>query len=156
MEQLSKYLYMWYYAAAIKAVVVAALGYTCVTQNWFIMAKDAPASITIYSVIILYVIITTPVALKLFSMHVSKLATVTEETDKLSRYKTYATWRITIIAIGLFAAIFFYYVLQQKALLWVAGISAIALYFCKPTPEKIENDLAVKTETPDEEPEEKE
>ena len=129
MKQLIKSLYFWYYAAAIKAVIMAALGYACVTQNWFVMAKDAPASVTIYSIIILYVIITTPAALKLFSVYVKKLTLITDETEKLARYKTYAKWRITIITIGLLAAIFFYYTLQQGALLWVAGISAISLYF---------------------------
>ena len=154
MKQLTKSLYFWYYAAAIKAVIMAALGYACVTQNWFVMAKDAPASVTIYSIIILYVIITTPAALKLFSVYVKKLALVTDETEKLARYKTYAKWRITIITIGLLAAIFFYYTLQQGSLLWVAGISAISLYFCKPTTEKIENDLASTTDKPNEEPKE--
>ena len=51
MKQLTKSLFFWYYAAAIKAVIMAALGYACVTQNWFEMAKDAPASVTIYSII---------------------------------------------------------------------------------------------------------
>ena len=154
MKQLTKSLYFWYYAAAIKAVIMAALGYACVTQNWFVMAKDAPASVTIYSIIILYVIITTPAALKLFSVYIKKLTLITDETEKLARYKTYAKWRITIITIGLLAAIFFYYTLQQGALLWVAGISAISLYFCKPTTKKIENDLASTTDTPNEEPKE--
>ena len=154
MKQLTKSLYFWYYAAAIKAVIMAALGYACVTQNWFVMAKDAPASVTIYSIIILYVIITTPAALKLFSVYVKKLASITDETEKLARYKTYAKWRMTIIAIGLLAAIFFYYTLQQGSLLWVAGISAISLYFCKPTAAKIETDLATTDDKPSEEPKE--
>ena len=152
MKQLIKSLKFWYYSAALKAVITASLGYMCVYYNWFIMPKDTPASVAIYSIIILYVIITTPAALKLFSVYVKKLASITDETQKLARYKTYAKWRITVITIGLLAAIFFYYTLQQGSLLWVAGISAISLYFCKPTTEKIENDLASTNDTPNEEP----
>ena len=149
MKELTKKLNLWYYATFIKAILVAVLGYQCVAQNWFTMAPEAPASVVIYTIIILYVIITIPAALKLFSVYVKKLALVTDETKKWRRYKIYAKIRMTVVTTGLLFALFFYYTLQQEALIWVAGISAIALYFCKPTLAKIENDLTPITESKD-------
>jgi len=141
MKELTKKLNFWYYGAFVKAILVALLGYYCLTYNWFVMTPDAPASVVIYTVIIMYVIITIPAALKLFSVYVKKLTLITDETEKRARYKKYAQIRITVITLGLLFALFFYYTLQQGSLLWVAGISAISLYFCKPTLVKIENDL---------------
>lgn len=141
MKELTKKLNFWYYGAFVKAILVALLGYYCLKYNWLVMTPDAPASVHIYTIIILYVIITIPVALKLFSLYVKKLALITDETEKLARYKKYAQIRITVITLGLLFALFFYYTLQQDSLLWVGGISAISLYFCKPTLVKIENDL---------------
>ena len=142
MKNLVKTLNLWYYCAFVKAILVALLGYYCVVEEWFMMPKESPTSVIIYTIIILYVIISIPAALKFFSVYVKKLTLVTDKTKKLARYKKYAQIRIAVVTIGLLFALFFYYTLQQPSLLWVAGISAISLYFCKPTRLKIENELA--------------
>lgn len=141
MKHLAKRLSWWYYAIFLKAILVATLGYFCVLNQWLMFQPEDSISVTIYSFIILYVITSTPLALKLFNNHVQKLVNITDTQEKLEHYERYAKIRLLVVTFGLLTALFFYYTLQQQALLWVAGISAIALYFCKPSLAKIEQDL---------------
>ncbi|MGN0187801.1 MAG: hypothetical protein ACI392_08690 [Paludibacteraceae bacterium] len=142
MEKLRKTLILWYYGAFVLAVFAATLGYFCVTRQWFVVAPKTQANTMIYTFVILYVIVTTPLILKWFSRVVERLRAVPDVADKYRRYGRVAKVRLVVVMLGLLASLFFYYVLCEQSLLWLAGISAIALYFCKPTRAKVEQDLS--------------
>ena len=142
MEKLRKTLIFWYYGAFVLAVAAATLGYFCVTRQWFVVDPKTPANVAVYTIIILYVIVSTPLILKWFSRMVARLHAVPDAADRCRRYGRVAKVRLAVVTVGLLASLFFYYVLCEQSLLWLAGISAIALYFCKPTRNKVEQDLS--------------
>ncbi len=141
MEKLSKTLIFWYYGAFLLAVASATLGYFCLERGWLVIAPQTDANIAIYTILILYVIISTPLILKFFSKKVEKLRALDDENEKLRRYACLAKIRLSIVGFGLITSMFFYYVLCETSLLWLGGIAAVALIFCKPTKAKIEQDL---------------
>lgn len=142
MEKLRKTLILWYYGAFVLAVAAATLGYFCVARQWFVVAPKTQANTMIYTFIILYVIVSTPLILKWFSRMVARLRAVPDADDRCRRYGRVAKVRLAVVTVGLVGSLFFYYVLCEQSLLWLAGIAAIALYFCKPTCAKVEQDLS--------------
>lgn len=140
---MSKRLLIVYYSTFLVAVLAAMLGYFCLSRGWFVVEKGTNANTTIYSIIILYVICSTPLVLKFFGRLVAKIRQIPDEKLRQKRYNCLVVSRLAVVTLGLAASLLFYYVLQENSLLWLAGISAIALYFCKPTADKVAQDLAV-------------
>ena len=144
---MKKRLLILYYCTFVLAVVAATLGYFCVKNGWLVIEKGTAANMAIYGVIILYVICSTPLVLKFFGRFAAKIRKIEDEKLRQKRYTCLVATRLGLVALGLVASLFFYYILTENSLLWLAGISAIALYFCKPTADKVDQDLE-----PDDEP----
>lgn len=138
---MTKRLLTIYYCTFVAAIVAATLGYFCLSRDWLVIEKGTAANTAIYSIVILYVICTTPLVLKFFRHFVAKIRRIADENVRRKRYICLVASRLAVVTLGLMASLFFYYVLRENSLLWLAGISAIALYFCKPTRDKIEQDL---------------
>lgn len=142
----------WYYGAFAAAVLAATLGYFCLSRGWFVIARQTQANVAVYATLILYVLATTPLVLKFFGRFVARIRLVPDEGERQRRYARLVVARLAVVTLGLAASLFFYYVLQENSLLWLAGISAIALYFCKPTRAKVEQDLSPDDDTQPAEP----
>jgi hypothetical protein len=101
-----------------------------------------PLSIALSSMVILYMLISIPLALGLFFKMTKKWSSINEEKLKLSKYEQGAKLRLLVIGIGLLASIIVFYILRSNiSLIYCAGIGAIALLFCKPTEAKMISDL---------------
>lgn len=138
-----------YYVFLILAVVAAMVGYNLSYNHLMTLENALPdrstLGVTLYTIMLWYVIISLPLTLKLFSMAVKKLKTLPDDGTREKKYINYSILRITIISVGLILSILGFYLIPNKSLFWLAGISAIGLIFCKPTEKRINADL----ETPE-------
>ncbi len=129
-----------YYIALILIIVTAMAGYNLAYTKGIYLATDHPTSVALYTIILWYVIITFPLSFWGFSQLLKRLKDKSEE-EQEKMYSRYAVIRLVVITVGLLASIAGLYMLQQKSLLWLAGIGAIGIIFCKPTNARIEADL---------------
>lgn len=142
MKTIHKTLNIWYYSAFVLAILAATCGYFSADNQAINICQKSSLGVGIYSAIILYVIVSAPLALKFFSLAVEKNRAKDDEILRKKKYLRLAKIRLAIVTFGLISALFFAYILGETSLLWLAGISAIVLYLCKPTKAKIEADLA--------------
>ena len=138
-----------YYISLLLAVVAAMIGYHFVYHKHIFFDTNSPASVTYYTIVLWYVIITLPLALKLFSLGVKRLKQIPDDGSREYYYKTYAIIRLAVITLGLVASIIGFYIFQVKHLFWLAGISMIGLILSKPTEKRINVDLTPLTPTED-------
>ncbi|MFI3298060.1 MAG: hypothetical protein R3Y59_10635 [bacterium] len=134
-----------YYIVLILVIVSAMVSYNIVYNKGIYLAAGDPRSVIAYSVILWYVIISLPLALKGFSVGVKRLKNLPDDGAREYYYSILGVARIALISIGLIASICGVYFIQDtssKSLIWLAGISAIGLIMCKPTAKKVEDDLA--------------
>jgi hypothetical protein len=90
-------------------------------------------------------LISIPSALKYFAVQVKKIAKIENETLKFAKYLQISLLRLWLISTNLIFGILFVYILHQPNnrfdMLYFAAIGAAALFFCRPTKQKTENDL---------------
>ncbi len=142
MKKIRTVLTLFYYGTMIAAVLVALLAYWLVIKNGFALDPASSMGLKISYAVMLYVIVSVPLSLGLFNKKVNKLKDLENKAEQERQYLQIGKWRMVCIGLGLLLGVFFFYLLQEQSLLFCAGIAAIALYFCKPTTGKIENDLA--------------
>lgn len=129
-----------YYAVYAAAILAATSGYYILKSGFKIDPLTSEGTI-INSIVILYIISTVPLALALFNKMTKKWALIQDENEQLEKYKTGAIYRILIIGTGLVLGVVFFYVMNSQSMIFCAGIAAVALFFCKPSENKIMNDL---------------
>ena len=123
------------------------IGYHLTYQKGIYFDPESQISINYYTIVLWYVIITFPLSLKLFSVGVKRLKQIPDDGSREHYYKIYGVLRLTVITIGLIAAIIGIYIFQVKHLFWVAGICMIGIILCKPTEKRIDTDLTPITPT---------
>lgn len=140
-----------YYVVITLAVISAMIGYNLAYNNFMTLEltlpKESTVGRTLYTVVLLYVIVSLPLSLKSFSIAMKKLKKLPDDGSRERKYTIYATFRILIISIGLIMSILGFYLIPEKSMFWLAGISAIGLIFCKPTAKKINSDLEIINQT---------
>ena len=136
-----------YYLSLLSAILAAMIGYHLTYQKGIYFYPESQISITYYTAVLWYVIITFPLSLKLFSLAVKRLKQIPDDGSREHYYKIYGILRIMIITIGLISSILGIYIFQVKHLFWVAGISMIGIILCKPTEKRINADLTPLTPT---------
>jgi hypothetical protein len=129
-----------YYAVYAAAILAATSGYYILKSGFKIDPLTSEGTI-INSIVILYIISTVPLALALFNKMTKKWALIQDENEQLEKYKSGAIYRILIIGTGLVLGVVFFYVMNSQSMIFCAGIAAVALFFCKPSENKIMNDL---------------
>lgn len=136
-----------YYASILLAVAAAVTGFWGAKNGLWYVDPQSKEGIVISYVVILYTLLSVPGGLGLHNRMVKALAAKPAQI-KEKKYCTYSLLRLIFIGIGLIVSIFAFYLLQQKSLVFCAGISAVGVYFCKPTRAKIEYEMswAEKTE----------
>ena len=130
-----------YYASIFLAVVAAAIGFWGAKNGLWYVDPQSKEGIVISYVVILYTLLSVPGGLGLHNRMVKTLAAQPEH-QKEKKYCTYSLLRLIFIGIGLIVSIFAFYLLQQKSLVFCAGISAVGVYFCKPTRARIEYEMS--------------
>ena len=139
MKIIQKNLAIFYYTVFILAVFLMFGGYflnkngLIVTNNLFIDNFKL--------IIIAYMLIIIPLSFKNFSVKTKKIAQITNETEKFSKYLRLAKIRISLISIIFLIGIIAFFIVNVKDFLYISAIGVVALIFCKPTINKIENDL---------------
>ncbi len=129
-----------YYAVYAAAILAATSGYYILKSGYKIDPLTSEGTI-INSIVILYIISTVPLALAIFNKMTKKWAFIQDENEQLEKYRNGGIYRILIIGTGLVFGVVFFYVMNSQSMIFCAGIAAVALFFCKPSENKILNDL---------------
>ncbi len=131
-----------YYSIFAGAILVAFIGYK-ISQYSFVFSEETTTAISTLSFI--FLIVSIPVVLLLYNQKIRKMTT-----DENMRFSFYIKWiriRVFTIGFGLFVNILLFYLFQERSFLYAAGISAVALLFCRPNKNTIENELTIPEET---------
>lgn len=91
----------------------------------------------IQTIVILYVLASVPGALYGFKKKMASVSKIENETLRAQTYTNWAAMRMMLIGLGGVFGIVAFYMLNDQSMLWCAGISILALFFCKPTEKKI-------------------
>ncbi len=143
-EATNRMLQVLYYLIYFLMIIVAGLFY-------FLFSKKEPSEFpdlqSQFSLIVQYIVIGVTLAgvpggLYLHKYYCNKLKTLTNDEDKLRKYKGISIIRLVLVSSGLLLGIMAFFMLgAYKPMIYCAAISAIALVFCKSSVTKIEVDL---------------
>ena len=142
-QKIIRTLNFWYYGCFVLAVVAAVVcWYLAVQLRIQMLDPQSLIGQIIQSITIAYVFITVPGALYLFKRKCDKFKHDEDGLRKLSAYRHYSALRIAFIGVGVTIGVTAFYVLSgYTSMIWCAAISAIGLYFCKPTYRKMQLEL---------------
>jgi len=141
MERILKKINLTYYLIYTVTILATIIGYLINMNSENTVDIKSTFSITLSSVVILYLIVSIPAALAIFHRNTQKWCKIEDRYTKLNKYSSGATLRLLIIGFGLVFSVIAFYILRTESMIFCAGISAIALLFCKPTEAKIISDL---------------
>lgn len=142
MEKIVKRIGLVYYMIYTSTILSTVVGYLLTMNNNDHIDSKSELGIALKSIIILYTLISLPLALGGFFRMTKKWIAIENETEKFNQYKKGAIIRLSLIGTGLIASIIIFYLFRTDvSLIYCAGISAIALLFCKPSEAKMMNEL---------------
>jgi hypothetical protein len=141
MEQVIRKINIIYYLVYTMTILATVIGYIFALGGSEAADPTSSLSISISSLVILYIIISIPGALALFHRYTKKLIPIQNEFEKLNKYTNGAIWRLLAVGTGLVISVIAFYILRSTSMIYCAGIAAIALFFCKPTEGKIMKEL---------------
>lgn len=146
MERIVKKINLAYYLIYTVTILSTIIGYMFTMTRQTSIDVKSPLSITLSSIVILYILISIPAALAIFHRSTKKWALIEDKYTKINKYTAGATWRLLIVGFGLVLSVVVFYILRTESMIFCAGISAIALFFCKPTVNKVISDLKLEEE----------
>ncbi len=121
-----------YYVMLLLAIVAAMVGYHYSGQLGVYIPQDDPLNRGLYTFMILYTIVTLPIALKLYSVGERKARKLADRAERERRIMWYGVAKVSVIGLGFVANILLFYMLRETSMLYMAGISAIGMLFAKP------------------------
>lgn len=124
----------------LAAVIAAFSGYS-ILKNGLTIDPKSDIGVTLQSVLILFIIGSIPLTLATFNRMTKKWTAIGNIDERIIKYRQAGILRIIIIGVGLILGVVFFYVMQSQSMIFTAGIAAIALFFCKPSENKIIIDL---------------
>lgn len=154
MKKVIKNLNIAYNALFIIAFATIFIG-KFVIKNQFNIDPLSQAGITLQSVLTIFIVGAVPASLYLFNRATKQWATIESIEEKLKKYLTGSYIRLAVMGTALVLGILFFYVMQNRSLLFCAAIAVIGLFFCKPSEAKILSELKLHDETNNEVNEEK-
>lgn len=140
-EKANKTLILVYYIVYFTAVLSAVVGYYSTFKGNLVIDSQSQLGITLSSIFIIYIIGSIPLTLGGFHFMTKKWIKLENPTEKIEKYKNGAIWRLIIIGISIAIGVFLFYIIRSQSMIFCAGIAAIALFFCKPTKEKMISEL---------------
>ena len=136
---------MTYYIMYVAAIFTAFFIYYLNTKSLnYAVSKET--SIAVSSLIIIYVIGSIPLSLGGFYWLTKKWIALPSKEERLIKYTKFAKLRLVIIGLGVVIGIIAFYILGESSVIFCAGMSAVALIFCKPSMIKIINELDLDAE----------
>jgi len=142
MEKTVKKIGQFYYYIYTTTILSTVVGYLLTMNSVSHVDSLSPLGITLKSIIILYILISIPLSLAGFHRMTKKWRAIEDENTKLKEYQKGAMIRLILIGIGLIGSIIIFFILRTDiSLIYCFGITAIALFFCKPTVGKVVSDL---------------
>lgn len=146
MEKIAKKLTLVYYLVYLAAIVSAVAGYYLTFKNNLVIDAQSEDGIVLSSIFIIFIIGTIPLSMGLFQMLLKKWRTIENEDLRNAKYEKAAILRLIAIGSGIVFGVFFFYILRSQSMILCAAIAAIALFFCKPSIQKIMTDLQINQE----------
>lgn len=128
-----------YYVMLVLAGISAVIGYNLFLKQG-ISIEDQAVKQGIYTFLLIYTIITLPLALKLYNIGEKRIKAIEDKALKNKRTLQYGIAKVLVIGLGLVINILFFYLLKERSLIYLAGISAIGLYLAKPKKKDFEED----------------
>jgi len=133
--------YYLIYAATILSTVV---GYLINLQGLpRVIDPKSTIGIALLSILILYILVSIPLALGGFHRMTKKWRLIEDEALKLAKYQKGAILRLIAIGVGLISSVVLFYLMNDISMIYCVGITAIALLFCKPSEAKTETELSL-------------
>jgi hypothetical protein len=134
--------YYFVYTATILSTII---GYYLTMNRESTPDVKSDFSISLSSMIILYIMVSIPAALALFHRSLKKWWEIDDDFVKFRKYTTGAQLRLLVVGLGLVISVIGHFILfvgtQNFSMIFCAGIAAVALFFCKPTVGKVANEL---------------
>jgi len=144
-ERIVKQVNLAYYLIYTATILSTIIGYIITMNSQSSVNIQSSLSITLSSVIILYIMISIPTALALFHRNLKKWREIEDQFLKYKKYIAGAKLRLFIVGLGLVASVIAHFILYagtpNMSMIACAGISAVALIFCKPNAAKIASEL---------------
>lgn len=141
MERLVKKINNAYYLIYTVTILATIAGYFVTQTRETNIDVKSQLSIGISSFVIIYILISLPAAITLFYRNTKKCLAIEDNFRKLEKYAAGATWRLLAVGFGLVLSVVAFYIIRTESMIFCAGITAIALLYCKPTIGKIKSDL---------------
>lgn len=141
MERLVKKINNAYYLIYTVTIVTTIIGYFVIQTRENSIDVKSQLSIAITSLVIAYIFISIPLSFTLFFRNTKRCLEIEDNFMKLEKYATGATWRLLAVGFGLVLSVVAFYIVRTESMIFCAGITAIALLYCKPTVGKIKSDL---------------
>lgn len=136
--------YIVYMLTIIMAVAIFALSYLNVSRVY--IDEKSPLGITLSSILTFYLLISIPLTFWMFHKGTKKWQNIPDQFEKFRAYKNGSILRLWLIGVGLILGVLMVYLFSSINMLYYAGISAIAFFFCKPTENKMIKELNLSDE----------
>jgi hypothetical protein len=139
-----------YYAVYTLTILSTMIGFYLTRDRDTVPDVKSEMSITLSSIVILYVIVSIPAALYLFQRNLKKWKQIEDMFFQHRQYIAGARLRLLVVGAGLVGSIIVHFILfahtSNISMLATAGISAVGLFFCKPSYNKVANELEIEDE----------
>ena len=149
MERLVKKINNAYYLIYTVTILATIIGYFFIQNRDSSIDIKSQLSIGITSFVIVYIFISIPASFTLFFRNTKKCLEIEDNFRKMEKYATGASLRLLAVGFGLVISVVAFWIVRTESMIFCAGITAIALLYCKPTISKINSDL--KLDEPDDE-----
>jgi MFS family permease len=149
-ERIVRQINQIYYLIYTGTILSTIIGYYLTMNTENSLDFKSNFSITLSSLIILYIIISIPSALALFHRNLKKWRQIEDQFLKEKKYISGAQFRLLAVGLGLIFSIIGHFILfvhtSNMSMIFCAAIAAIALFFCKPSTSKVINELEIEEE----------
>jgi len=149
-ERIVRQINQIYYLIYTGTILSTIIGYYITMNTVNTVNLKSELSISLSSLIILYIIISIPSALALFHRNLKKWREIDDMFLKGKKYIFGAQMRLFFVGFGVILSIVGHFILyvhtSNMSMIACAGIAAIALFFCKPSVGKVITELELEVD----------
>jgi hypothetical protein len=149
-ERIVRQINQAYYLVYTATILSTIIGYYLTMNRESSPDVKSSFSISLSSMIILYILVSIPAALATFHKNLKKWREIDDDFLKFRKYTFGAQLRLLVVGLGLVISIIGHFILyagtQNVSMIFCAGIAAVALFFCKPSAGKVANELEIDEE----------
>ena len=136
-----------YYLVYTGTILSTIIGYYLTMNKQGSIDSKNNFNITLSSIVIMYILVSIPAALALFHKSLKQWRTIEDEFAKTKKYIYGAQVRLFVVGTGLIVSVISHFILYANttnmSMIFCALIAAIALFFCKPSVNKVANELQI-------------